>query len=273
MTTLRLPTIPDDDAPAPSRPSKHELARFIAGELDAGRAREITALLANDAALKARHDDLVNEQRAADAALKLEVPLERFLHDHAERTTSPLAKLLRSMSFKAGLGVVVAGAAAVLFTIHPADPVYDGLKGGARVGFFVKDVHDAHFGKDGEELSEGNQIQFAVRDDAARSAMVLVGVDGRGEVTVYDAEQIDHERAKGDSKTRLLPDSVILDDSTGAERFYVVYGDGDVDAVRVKVEGAAKELAARHPNLLDAERLPLDDSYVQSSVHIVKVAK
>ncbi len=286
MPTLRLPPL---DIPEPAV-SGFELSRYIAGELDAERRSAIAGLLASDAALKARHDALVDEQRAADAALRLEVPLERFLAEHESRVTahasgfaSVVAALLaplKSLRVQAGLGAVVAAAAVIIVVTRPPSDGRaggNGIKGGeASVGFFVRDGHNAHFGHEGERLGAGDQIQFAVREHAAHNAMVLVGVDGRGEVTVYDAEDV-AGRAKGpapaaDDKPRLLPDSVVLDDSTGPERFFVVYGDGDVAAVRARVEKAAQELASSHADLVSTERLPLPDAYVQGSVHIVKVA-
>lgn len=263
MATLRLPDVDNDGRTV----SSHELACFIAGEGTAARRTEITALLAGDAALKMRHDALISEQSAADAALRLEVPLPRFLDDHA-----PAPAWWRALLNVRVFGAIAVGACAVLFIVMPgSDPAYDGLKGNARVGFFVKDAHNARFGHAGERLSAGDQIQFAVKDDASHTAMVLVGVDGRGAVTVYAAERVDGERPKGESKPRLLPDSVVLDDSTGAERFFVVFGDGTVPEVRAQVEDAAHKLAASHADLVGTERLPLADSFVQSSVHIVKV--
>jgi hypothetical protein len=273
--------LPNLDAPDDGVVSTHEIVRFLAGELAPARRAELDDKMAKDAAFKARVDAIDAEQKAADAAFKVEVPLARFLDEHEARTASPLARLLKSVRFQAGIGVLVASAAAVLFLVKPAgttgpdEVAYDGLKGGARVGFFVKDEEGARFGRAGEELTAGDRIQFAVKDDATHPSMVLVGIDGRGSVTTYVAENVDGDRPKGpvsdDEKPRVLPASVVLDDSTGPERFFVVYGDGSLDDVRRTVEDAAKSLAATSPNLVEAQRLALPAGWVQSSVHIVKV--
>lgn len=290
--TLLLPNLDRDDDD--SVVSRHELVRFLAGELSAERRAALEARVAAEPALKARLEALAAEDRAAEAAFRLEVPLPRFLLEHAEHEkherparAGRLVARLASLRFTLGTSALVATAAAVLFLVRaperdggetPTTLPYDGQKGGARVGFFVKDEAGARFGKAGEELRAGDRIQFAVRDDDRHGTMVLVGIDGRGDVTVVAAEDTAAARAKGDAAApgqppgpRLLPVSLVLDDATGAERFFVVYGDGSVAEVTRAVEAAARELAAGRPNLVVSERLPLPSSWVQGSVHILKV--
>jgi hypothetical protein len=269
--TIQLPNL---DAAEPAV-SGFELSRFVDGELSAERRAHIDALLQSDAALKARHDAIVSERRAEDGALKLDVPLPRFLDTHAVKTKSPLASLLKRLRMPMGFGALAASAAAVFLMVRmPADdrPSYDGLKGGARIGFFVKGDGDARPGAAGETLHEGDRIQFAVRDDGDKDVMVVVGIDGRGQVSMYAAEALADGRSKGPpmgSEPRLLPSSVVLDDSTGAERFFVVYADGELSSVQRAVEDAARKLVGQ--DLGSASKLPLDDAFAQSSVHIVKV--
>ncbi len=266
-------TLPDLDA-AELGPSGFELRRFLAGELPAERRAELERLLATDAAFKARVDALAAEERAEQAAFALEVPLPRFLDEVEAKVTrrSPFA-WLRSLRLPGTLGALAAAAAAIVLFVRAPDDELAGTrtKGGARVGFFVKDEGGAHAGRAGEELTVGDRIQFAVKDDADMGAMVLVGVDGKGVVTVYAAESV-QGRVKGEEKTRLLPASVVLDEATGAERFFVVYGAEDVDTLRAEVEAAAERLASSGSDLSRTERLPLPDTHVQSSVHIVKIA-
>ncbi len=262
--------LPNLDAAEPTA-SNHELRRFLAGELSPQRRAQIES----DASLQDRLAKLAAEQRAEDAAFALEVPLPRFLADHETRTQPKglFARLL-STRFTFGATALVAAAAAVFFVVRtPETAEYDGLKGDARVGFLVRDVNGVHFGTDGEQLSTGDQIQFKVKDDAKHGAMVLVGIDGRGAVTVYASETV-NERAKGvtQEKPRLLSESVVLDDATGAERFFVVYGDPPVDELRAEVEAAAKQLAKSGAPLTSIDKLPLRSGRTQSSVHIMKVS-
>lgn len=265
--------LPNLDAAEPG-PSAFELRRYLAGELSTERRAELERLMAADGALKMRVDALAAEQRAEDAAFALEVPLPRFLDEMQARTAkrSPLA-WLRSLRLPGTLGALAAAAAAIVLFVRQPDDELAGTrtKGGARVGFFVKDDGGAHAGKAGEQLAAGDRIQFAVRDDAEMRAMVLVGVDGKGAVTIYAAESV-AGRVKGEEKTRLLPASVVLDEATGAERFFVVYGADDLEQLRSEVEAAAHALAASGSDLSRTERLPLPETRVQSSVHIVKIA-
>jgi len=170
-------------------------------------------------------------------------------------------------------GLVAAAAAIIVLVQNPGDDDgWDGTKGG-HIAFLVKDAGDtAHRGTEGEQLANGDRIQFEVRD-APKSNMIVVGIDGKGEVTLYAVESIESERPKGLVKPRPLPTSVVLDDSTGAERFFVVYADGDIDSVKSRVESAARSLATSGKSLVDTRVLPLDKAYVQDSVHIVKVSR
>lgn len=264
--TILLPNL---DAAEPAV-SGFELLRYLEGELSAERRAAIDALLAQDPALKARHDALVAERRAEAGALALDVPLPRFLEQTEARARSPLSALLARIRLPMGFGALAATAAAVFFMVRtPVEPAYDGLKGGARIGFFVKGDSDARPGTAGEALHEGDRIQFAVRDDADKDVMVIVGVDGRGQVSTYAAEPLAGERSKG-AEPRLLPSSIVLDDSTGAERFFVVYADGALEDVQREVEAAARKLVGA--DLRTENRLPLDARFAQSSVHIVKTA-
>jgi hypothetical protein len=278
--------LPNLDAPEAGVISTHELRRFLAGELSPDRRATLEERIGAEPALAARFAALADEIRAEEAAFQLEVPLPRFLMEQEERAArrGGLWARLLALRFTVGAGALVATAAAIFLVVRAPgaeDPEvpWDGLKGGARVGFFVKDEEGARFGRAGEELAAGDRIQFAVRDDDVMRAMVLVGIDGKGAVTVYAAEDVAEARTKGATGSRppaaaprLLPVSVVLDDATGPERFFVVYADGDVDEVQRQVERAARDLAGRRPNLLESDRLSLPASFAQSSVHIVKVA-
>jgi hypothetical protein len=254
--------LPNLDAPD-ATPSRHELARFLAGELTPERRAHIESLIATDARVKA----ILDELKAEDAAFRVDVPLERFLSDHEKKTESPLVAFMSRFRLGA-IGALAVGAAAVFFLVR--DPgEYDGIKGGGRIGFLVKEGDSAKHGVEGEQLKQGDRIQFIVKDDSHKSAMVLVGVDGKGQVTVYAADAVD--RIKGEEKARPLDVSVVLDDAKGPERFFVVYADGDIDALKREVESAAQKLVEQKADLVETEQLPLDKRHVQSSVHIVKV--
>lgn len=278
-------TLPNLDAPEGDVVSRHELRRYLAGELSATRRAELEAQIGAEPALRARLDAVAAEERAEDAAFRLEVPLPRFLEDHERRTRGTNGGLLARL---VGLRIVVGGSAlaaaavALFFVVRtpssarPNDEAWDGLKGGARLGFFVRQEEGARLGVAGEELRPGDQIQFAVRDDEQKRSMVIVGIDSRGAVSVYAAEDLRDVRAKGDPNAtgpRLLAASVVLDDAVGPERFFAVYGDIELDAVRRAAEDAARELVQQQRDLTHAEKLALPSTWTQSTIHIRKVTR
>ena len=267
-----------------------ELERYFVGELSAARRAEIESALAEQPALKAALEAIEAEQRAFVA----EMPFGRFAARHAQRKVETegmparLTRWLARFRLQAG-GLVLGGAAAaVLFAVAPSsDDVPEvtasggevassnaRLKGAARLGIFVKEPAGARLGRDGERLSVGDRIQFVVKDVRDKPSMVIVGIDGRGQVSVYAQSGERGLTQKGPAAShespRVLPQSVVLDDSLGPERFFVVFGGSSPEKLRADVERAAAQVAGS-ADLTVLERLPLSDDVVQSSVHIVKI--
>jgi hypothetical protein len=270
-------------APVEGEVSRHELARFLAGELSAERRLEIEQCVAREPALA----HIVDEMRAESAAFFATMPFARFEADHAKRrqeTSGIVATLLRLVggSLRAPLlGVATAAAALVLVIGLPKDSgsdhaLDDGirLKGDAHIGLFVADSGGAHLATDGEELAEGDRVQFVVRHSERATARVIVGIDGKGAVTLYDVRDLPATTEKGDGRARVVDESVILDDAVGAERFFMVQAEMASSALAPLVERAARSLVEKGADLTTTPMLPLDTAnIVQSSVHIVKVAR
>jgi hypothetical protein len=148
-------------------------------------------------------------------------------------------------------------------------------KGGQQqpqIAFFVKEDGGARLGSPGEALASGDQIQLAVRDVDA-PALVVLGVDRAGYVSIYE-KAASRSTAKGGAGLRPLSSALILDDVTGAERFFVVYGD-DVETLEAEARRAAVALASEvrrgRVDLARVERLALESDRPQASVHIMKV--
>ena len=278
---------PDDERAV----SRHELLRYQAGELDEARRAEIAEALKTDEALAAELAELDNDKRAFQASM----PFERFaarMEEKQEATGGLLAKL-KSFRLQLG-GVILACGAAAALVIMPSTttPKGDGphtdtptptdtstirLKGQGHIGLFVRDGGKARLGVDGEELHPGDQIQFVVRDEVEMDAMVLLGVDGKGVVTIYDTRDLGRTTDKGgmttgtNAKPRVLEQSVILDDAMGPERFFVLYGKDNPDKLKRQARRAARLLAESKADLTSIEKLDLADASVrQSSIHIVK---
>jgi hypothetical protein len=280
---------PDDERAV----SRHELLRYQAGELDEARRAAIAEALQTDEALAAELAELENDKRAFQASM----PFERFasrMEAKQEATGGLLAKL-KSFRLQLG-GVALACGAAAALVLMPTSSTTPGteigngvatggapdtgtirLKGQGHIGLFVRDGGKARLGVDGEELHPGDQIQFVVRDEEQMDAMVLLGVDGKGVVTIYDARDLGGTTDKGgmsagsSAKPRVLEQSVILDDAIGPERFFVLYGKDSPDKLKRQARRAARLLAESQADLTSVEQLDLGSLEVrQSSIHIVK---
>lgn len=293
-TTITLPVVPDgdDQGDADRRVSRFDVERYACGELSAVERARVEAALAADPALRALHDEVVASDRAflvarPPAAFMARLPSSSpsssssFSFSSSSSMAAGLLARLRRLVSGPALAGACAATAVIVLAIAPGRGVeQDGVrsKGGdvaPALGFFVRTDDGARLGQGGEALRAGDQIQLAPtdpsRDDAAPRALVVVGLDATGAVAVYAAETVDTARRKG-LGPRLLPTSLVLDDSEGAERFFAVWGD-DVVATRAATLAAAAVVAARvrsGTSPADVERLPLADGLLQSSVHIVK---
>lgn len=288
MTTIHLPRLgtdddSDDTEPTDSRAvSRFDVERFAVGELSGERALEVQRAIDTDPALKAFFDDV----KASDAAFLIMAPPSSFMaaldNKVSSQGASPswwtrLRAAVSSLQLQMGLGAAAA-AAVVLVAVSTPDSPRPGTtsKGGphtAAVGFFVKDSDGARVGEAGEVLHPGDQIQLAVTD-ADRPAMVVVGIDGSGVVSIYAVEAT-ATVAKGATGPRVLPASLVLDDTVGVERFFVVYGDDAAAterAVRAAADDIARAVKAGRIDLATVSALDLSaDRFAQASIHIQKV--
>ncbi len=289
MTQARalLPLIGDDDDDRAV--SRFDVERLATGELSGDDAARVMAAVDADPALKAFFDDI----KASDAAFLIAQPPRPFVEGVMAKAQAPsllsgLLKRFAAVRLQASLGALATAAVVAIVVSAPGTPVVIGVEGpvdgvtdgGVRskggdspaLGFVVKVDDGARVGHAGERLRAGDQIQLTVKD-AARPVMVVIGVDGTGAVSVYGTDT-DAAVHKGASTQRVLPAALVLDNSTGPERFFVVYGD-DVKATEAAARAAAFALAddvkAGDADLAGDVRLPLDASFAQASIHIVKV--
>jgi hypothetical protein len=262
--------------------SRFDVERFAVGELSGERAIDVQRAIDTDPALKAFFDDV----KASDAAFLIMAPPSSFmaaLGDTITARAAPaswwtrLAGAWSSLHLQMGLGAAAAAVVVVVAVSTPDGPRSGSTsKGGphtATVGFFVKDKDGARVGEAGEVLHAGDQIQLTVTD-ADRDAMVVVGIDGSGVVSVYAVEAT-ATVAKGATGPRVLPASLVLDDTVGVERFFVVYGDDAATterAVRAAADDVARDVKAGRIDLAAVSALDLGaDRFAQASIHIRKV--
>ena len=282
MTTIHLPRpgTNDDDSDDTAgltdtrAVSRFDVERFAVGELSGERALEVQRAIDADPALKVFFDDV----KASDAAFLIMAPPSSFMAARATPASwwTRLRAAVSSLQLQVGVGAAAAAVVVVVAVSAPEGPRSGTTsKGGAHtaaVGFFVKDKNGARVGEAGEVFHAGDQIQLTVTD-ADRPAMVVVGIDGRGVVSVYAVEATGAV-AKGAAGPRVLPASLILDDTVGVERFFVVYGDDASTterAVRAAADDVAHDVRSGRVDLARVQRLSLGEGYAQASVHIQKV--
>jgi hypothetical protein len=269
-------------------PSRLALERYLLGELDDGERLVLERGIATCQDCAAALDEL----RADDAAFVLH-PVPPALR---ELWTAPARRRVPWLRVGALAAPLVAAAAVLLVLLatplggprenDPGDgppgigdragsgrvrgkgpvAITDGGSGGPSglaLGFYLLEGEGRPvLGRPGQVLRQGDRIQFWYHG-AADGAAVLVGIDGRRQVTRYlpgrgEAEPL----PPGDG--HLLESAILLDDAKGTERFFLCVG-RDVSAARV--EAAARELAAG-PEPTATERLALDCD--QATVWIVK---
>jgi hypothetical protein len=273
--SLRLPD-PDCDHTALSV-GRFELEQYLCDELPVERRQAIEEALRNDPALRALHDELVAEDRAALALLP---PAALVARVQEKGPGLSVWQRLRRLTL---VGVPVLSAAAVLVLLArgpDGDPDLTGptRSKGAGLSFVVQDNGGARAGVAGEALRQGDRIQLAVGEVPGANHLVIVGVDGRGEVSVYDDSPLLSRRKGGG--LQVLPRSLTLDDAVGTERFFAVFAVAEDDAARAAlleaVQAAAARVAQAGGDLATTERLEVRPKaavrvLAQHSVFITKV--
>lgn len=183
------------------------LERYVVGELDDARRREVEAARAADPEVARRLDALLRSN---------EEILARY----------PPAELLRR---RPGVGwqwpvVALVGAAAAALLLVPRGPPEPAVEGGPteRVKGLAPQLQLYGEGRrtplrEGERVRQGDVLQIAfVRGDAEQGA--ILAIDGRGGVTVHAATL----PPSGPSGAVVLDAALVLDDAPGFERFFLV---------------------------------------------------
>lgn len=276
---------------SPPRPcqtyGQHDLQRLLAEDLPASEAEALRQHIQGCASCSQALAELQAERQAFFANM----PFARFAADHEQRRQRSLGlansfvERLRAIATRLqsprGLASLagVAAAAMLLLWIAPAfnpSSSTTRLKGAQNryLAFLVKEADGARRGHDGEALRQGDRIQFLLRQAPGRRSMVLLGIDGRGQVSVYRHEAI-REQSKGAQKLRPMDNSLILDDSIGTERFYLIFSnDADSQLLASKAKRAAQKLQRSGMDLHKARSLQFDaPDLIVDSVSIRKVAR
>jgi hypothetical protein len=208
------------------RPSRLELARQLTGELERVDSPALDALQAD-------------VERPGLAPFDWEI-LSSAAHRETEDEARPAAAP-PTRSFWRWVGFLTPAAlvlgALVLALPQPATleivPMVDrpGLKGPeVDLDFLVAEGERFRPGIPGETLAAGDRIQLSYKT-AGLNNLVLVGVDGTGEISVYYPAQGDVPEPIIPGERHMLDGSLILDGAPGPEVFVAAFGAGSVAEV------------------------------------------
>ncbi len=237
------------------RPSRLELARLQTGEVHGAAAESLkkrivhqpraTAWLQEleDAAprvqpfdagrIRSRARHILRQERSAG----LDAVQESTRDAATGQAVRPLPRLLsriwhgmtrgahwRRKLLLPGL-TAMAAAAALLVVVVPQHG--NRSKGGADIDFYVLRGGEVHPGNEDELHMEGDRIQFTYRSSEA-SDLVLLSVDGYGQINVFYPESGDQPEEIIPGQRRVLPGSIELDDAPDFELFIAFFGTATV---------------------------------------------
>lgn len=221
-------------------PSTWTLRRLAAGEMDEDDSTASHLEECRDCS------DQVAGMRSEAAEFLQAHPYSELLGRLEESGQAARPSRTRSW-FQVWVGsIVVVAAAALVLVLHLPD-VDPGKGGGTRIkGAIMVDfaLADGRMGTEGMRLYEGDAIRIGYK--APRQGYLLVlSVDGSGSVTTFYNEPVQG------SMHAYLPDSVVLDDAVGWERFVACYSPEPMD--QDAVERAARmawERAGHRPRAI-----------------------
>lgn len=208
-----------------TRPSKLELSRYATGELSPDEASALEARLDEDgrAWLSEIDDAAASLPRFDAAALRA-----RAGQAVSEAPPAPVPANNRAfygvflLLAAAVLGFVLVGAPGVDETSPTVDPDYIGVRGSRT----ALEVHVWEGGAlapwSGRAVGEGDRLGFQV-DATGHDGVVLLSVDGDGQVSVYWPASGDAPEPLPRDGVVKLPGSLTLDGARGPEVFLAVF--------------------------------------------------
>lgn len=203
-STMQLP----ESAPRLFSVSDETIERFLVDDLSVAERDVVRRTVESDAALRA----YINAREADRRAFVIEAP--RLALPELLRNAKPRARTL-PMRLTAFAGAFAMACALVFMIVRDGDDTVR-LKGGALpVDVVVRRDGRLFELAPGVTLRPGDALRIEVTSAQAGFVSAVL-VDGRGASLVYEAVPI----ARGVS---VLPDSLVLDDVTGAEALHVLF--------------------------------------------------
>jgi hypothetical protein len=218
-----------------------EFDEWRANELDSASVNRLTRHLTDCGQCRARH---------ADLEAQVEDFLQRFPElELAAGRRSPgappggakIASWKRGWAIASGLGGLAAAALAFLY-LWPvptgSDEIGTRIKGGVRLGFFVKRDAEVMPGYDGHIVHPGDQLRFTLSTLEPGHAAIF-SLDGAGVASIY-YPAAPRSRQLGTVRDWALDQSIELDASLGRERVWAVLCDAPFELEPVRAHLAAE---------------------------------
>ena len=219
------------------RPSRLQLDRYAAGELDPADAATIEANLLQDERARA-HLEAIETAKAQVRPFDAEALRDRARHLDLEPVDVP--RPANRTSHRSWMAAIVVAALA-LFALAPLllgapgpsdePPEVRMRTGGAQLMVFRHESKTTPY--QGELVGEGDVLGLQVLTQGHRSVVVL-SIDGNGTQTVFYPASGDegHPLPPGTADAVALPDSIVLDGAPGPESFVAVFDDTVASAKR-----------------------------------------
>jgi hypothetical protein len=232
----KIPTFALERTAEPTCPSDLVLDRFLAGELTGAEREPIVAHLAACAACAARRAELEQDRDR--------FPNEVFVSGLAARSLRTARS--RKPLVWGGLSALAAAAAVAFLVLPTPDGPPDAgpairSKGGDSLAVFASRGGAVEPLLPGDPLAPGDAIRFEVAAPT-RSWVLVLGLDAAGVVTAYAAGDGEGVPLAAGAAT-VLPGSIVLDETGGAERLVALFCDHPVragDAVRAGERALAR---------------------------------
>ncbi len=256
------------------RPDRLELGQLWSGELDGDAAERVREQAAGQPAAQAWLEQL-DQARYATPAFDPEILRKRAFRarEDDEREAARQARQQATPGRRAWwrqllpITAVVAAAAIAIVVVLPDETTrerhvvpheYRDMKGFGSVEFYLLRDDQVHPGSEDEVHYAGDRVQFSYRT-AGESTLVLLSLDGRGDVNLYYPASGDVPVPVVPGERRMLEGSIILDDAPDFELILAYFGHDSVADVLDEVEAIYDE-EGREGLLLLAEDYPDVDS-------------
>jgi len=240
------------------RPSRLELGQAWSGELDDAQDRAIRDGAESQPASTAWLEGLdgAREEVAPFDPELLRKRAFRMQQDEqreAELETSrePRSRAAWWREFLPVTGAVAAAAVAIVVLLPPVDRpttreqhvtphTATGAKGSGAIDFYMLRDDQVHPGSEDEIHWAGDRVQFSYRTQG-ESTLVLLSVDGRGELNLYYPDTGDDPVSVVPGERRMLEGSIILDDAPDFELILAYFGHSSVAEVSDEVRAIFDE--------------------------------